>query len=1287
LAETSLALQILTKLNQTSQLNSTRILLFIQSCQHSSGGYTPNPQENFPDLSSTFFSLLGLTALNRIDLVNSTATANYLAQKQHLDPTSPSYYGGFSNLTFSKPNAFTTWQGLQSLSWLSHQEEINVTAATEWILGTLRNDSLFTMKYGSNVEYNIIEATSYQIASLSLLDNIDHINATKTAQQIASLQFDEGGFPGTPSQVNDDVPEILEVYSAIWAVSQIHLLSLLNIDTLNQWVRGVFEENGGAGALSDFQGTTLTTSLVIQGVASAGELGSIIPHWIDQSSTTGWLLTCLQHERASFSPTNSTILQSTIEFSPAQEGTYHMGLYHTASVLASLSNLGNLSLISANQKTVLLNEVVNCQITNPSINGYGGYSILNTSTFLVNPSFFADLETAYLALKILQLFNSTFAIANQSALTEFIMQTYKPSTGLFTDDILRGDFSKLRATRFAIECLQILNSTNLVNSTQTREAILPYLSSSDLLAVIDGIQVLRFLNGTNPTLLNTTSILSQMRQHQQQNGWITRFTNDTNPISNLLTTSECLALMGEMKLLDEWDSPLQLMPMITNFPNNITLGETIHVTAVLKSDLDDIVSNAHIQAQLITNTSLIYNSTTEVYTGSLVIPQNSNLLGPNELFLEADLVGFATGNLSIPVTISGNVNLTILEPPPSLAVAPEGVHIIVNIALEGGIPLGVTNIEITTNPPIPYSIFDLGQGEAQILFDLSGLNGSLNVEIKGIHNYCLSEIWNTTLQVVDDGIILLGNTTVQQIPVQEPVQWNCTASTYLNASLAGEKLIWTLYADSILLYQKNDTIVNPSDIFWMSTFNNTGSYTLFLSIPNKTNRRGATLEISFQVNKRILDFQISHSDYAYANETIFLNGVLQDSGNPLLDIIEIETLLSNGISNYSMRAFTQPGGTWSLEWVIPLDITHGSYQWTFTILNSSIYQFQYPPQTNITIYAQMLVNIDISQASASHGDTVTFTVHVTDLLLNAVDGIVFVELQGNPPGVVGITNTPFDLTIPAGIPWGWVNVDINISSELGGEIQKQLILWVGVSSEIEILEQPEFEISVIESTTFKLKINHPEGGFLRFYTLQFHVAIGGEIIATTSVESRLDGITEVQWTPPAVGLWNLTFEFNGKDQYSPTQLSILVNVTLVESQISLIHYSYTETPTSNQLTLEVQLTTSLGIPIPNASIVVSYNGTFVNGLTNAEGYISIPIDVGSLNGLLHITLEYKGDEKYAQSKGGPYPIPTRVVNHPPLEMTQTLLPASITTIVVSISLVFIRRRKQNQNIPQYHRIL
>ena len=197
----------------------------------------------------------------------------------------------------------------------------------------------------------------------------------------------------------------------------------------------------------------------------------------------------------------------------------------------------------------------------------------------------------------------------------------------------------------------------------------------------------------------------------------------------------------------------------------------------------------------------------------------------------------------------------------------------------------------------------------------------------------------------------------------------------------------------------------------------------------------------------------------------------------------------------------------------------------------------------------------------------------------------------------------------------------------------------------------------------------------------FHISIDGELISTSIIESRLDGVCVIPWDPPAIGVWNLTVEFNGKDQYSPTQLSFLVNISLGESRISLFHYSYIETPTGNQIQLEIEVTTSSGVPIPNASVTVNHNGTLVGGLTNSEGKTSIIVETGTLNGILNITLNFLGDELHASSIGGPYLIPTYVIGLPSLNMSQTLFPATIATGLISVSLVIIRKRRKNKQVP------
>ncbi len=1275
LVETALALDTLAQLNQTALVNATVVVDFIKSCERSNGGFSSDPDNPYPELTCTFFALLALQALKRVDLVNTTATSNYLAQKQHLDPTRPLFFGGFSNLSTSKPNALQTWQSLQALYWLGEINQINVTAATGWILGTQRNDSLFAMKRDSTATYDVIEATGYQLASLDLLQALDLINTTSVVNTLIPLQFPHGGFCGAPSIEEDDVAEVRETYAGIWSVATLNRTYLLDTNQAGRWLCGTFQSDGGAGALSESQGTTLTTFLVIQGIASAGEVGSTCGDWIEVNQAIQWLLSCINEERASFTPTNGTILRSTIEFSPSQGGAYHIGVFHTAAVIQSLNLLGNLSALPAELKASLVNEIINCQIVDNSIMGFGGFSIINRSTNLVNPSLFAHLETTQKALTVLNLFNATNSIINHSALIDFLLSRYNATEGLFCDPRLGDLHPTIYSSKLGVECLFLLNATHRLNVTAARNAALSYLDSSNLREMINAIQVLMYLNSTAPTILDKTQILTQIRAHQTRLGWITPTFGDEHVKECLRTTSECLDLLAQLALITEWDTPLHLNPQVTDSPTTANLGETIFASVRLLTELGDSVSVANVTVHLLNNTELPYNHTTGEFAGFFTIPITCDLLGTIDILVRAESPDFLPGNVTIPLLITGHVNLTIIEPPASLAVAPEGTSMVVYVALVGGSPLDITNLWLSTQPITPYIVNDLGYGKAQVSFDLTGVNGAFFIEIKGTLRYCTNSTWNTTLSVLEDGIIVYGNATTQQVTVKEEFSWSCLIYTFENASLTNEIISCKIRTTFSLIYQRNITFTTPPLFNWSTIYNYTGVFELELTIQNSTQRRGATLKVQIVVEKISLNLYATSPSTAQANETVNFNGTLSHNNSPPEETLEVQLTITNGFTTYTLNTLTSTEGLWVIEWQIPASIEGGDYVCSIDLTNNPLYQAASGFVENISIHGYLVVDIQLSSAIIVPGEVTSIIVYAVDLRLNSVAGIVTVQFHSEQSGWVASTNTPFEIEIPTDLQYGWAYLDVNISTASHGQIQKQISLWVGVKSEIEFSEYPPPTMPIGEPIIFKFKIVDSLGRFLRFYNITFLVEIDDELVLNTVAGSHLDGVCELLWFPPTVGNWNLTFVFSGKNQYSPVSYSTIINITRMQVHLSLVSYSYSTQGSEESITIETRLTTISGDPIPHGNITVCCNGTYYAGITDSFGHMILSIDTRGFAGLLNITLEYLGSETCVPTTAGPYLIPASAISLSPDKISIAIIPASIMTSVISLGLIILRKRK------------
>ncbi|MHA1916822.1 MAG: prenyltransferase/squalene oxidase repeat-containing protein [Candidatus Ranarchaeia archaeon] len=1273
ISETSMSISTLNLMNKTNYVNQSAIIDYVRSCERSDGGFASSSDETIPDLSSTFYAIMILFSLDSLDIINTSKTVNFIKSKQHQDPDIPKKHGGFSDLSQISPTALSNYRALKSLEWLGNLTEINSTSFIEWINGTKRTDGFFSMKHSSSVEFNVIQATNLQLLNLEILNRLDLINTTELADKLLSLQRKDGGFPSTSNISTDLVPEVIDEYSAIQSLNILDSLNQSDINSISRWILGTFQPNGGASALSNLQGISYTTLSVLETFYHSLNT-SQISSYIDTKTLESWLFSCIKNPQGSFTNSDTTILSSTIEFSPTTDGIYHLGIYHTSYALQCLDILGNLSLISTGEKDAIVTEVIQSQIINPETIGYGGFSIINRNTFILNRSMFANINTVSESLTILDLFDELDQIENNSILLDFLLKRYNEESGLFEDNNPSFPKSKLTNTLLAVDSLIKLQSLDLINTTKTQNEVLSYLDSQDLHEILDSILILKKINHTNPITVNTTQIIDKILSSQVSSGLIQSFPNSTY-IDSIIITKKSMRFLNEFNSTSKWDIPLVTIPKLIEIPENSTLGGIIPLSVTVSTDLGGTLTNSTVTAELFDSSILVYNSTSKSYQGSFQIPNNISLLGIQEMRITASSNNMTPSHITSNITITSSIDYTLLNEPDGEVASTIGANLTLVTRLTNGI-LIQPNFNISSTPLTEYTLNNLGNSVYQIYFNLSKLSGNISLSVNVNLEFCQGANWNKSIVIKDDIFVIVEDSFNEEVTILDPSQYIFTITTIRNNTPQNITGNWQLYSKELNILTKDINLSSLTPNVVNVIFNSTGYFILKITLNEQENILGTTQNISIKVVKRILNNDITYHKVGYVTSKIQFTGYIKDKNISSLETYDFLMNITNGVNSYTFSIQTNSSGNWSLDWIIPEDTMSDEYMLLLTQVNGSIFDFNITINYKISIYYPLEVSIETSEKVVSKGENLIIIVRVFDHQDNDISGLIRIDLLDSSEKWIISTNTLTEIMIPYDSSYGLNFLILNITTNVSESLIMYHPIWIGKQSEMVLSTSINNEVRINEINNINLNIRDSNNIYLRTFNITLNIYINGSKQNIGTFFSDWIGDCEIEWSVSIIGEYTLSFEFNGKDQFSPVTKNLTITVTKIPTHFELEEYNFQLIGNEEFLIVRITLLTEHEDLVTNSSIYLHLQNSSIQLVTDYNGEITFSIPIENFTETITIALSYPGDEIRNSSDYGPHSIPL-VNNISNIKTTQNSIILSATSVfgIIGIMIIIEKRKK------------
>ncbi len=213
------AVELYLKLGVVSELDVDAIVDHIRQLQTSSGGFLAYPDdEGTPFLADTFGALRTLSLLNRTDDIDTSAALNYVISCYRGD--------GFSRFPYYYTVDYvSTVRGLLSLTYLGALDRISRSQVTAFISSRFENDT-------GCLEDGGLQNTHWAIWALTLVHGLDEINRTAVAEYVLECQSTwHGAFMNDP----DDDPIYGEDIELAWEA--VHTLQLMGcLDSLDREV-------------------------------------------------------------------------------------------------------------------------------------------------------------------------------------------------------------------------------------------------------------------------------------------------------------------------------------------------------------------------------------------------------------------------------------------------------------------------------------------------------------------------------------------------------------------------------------------------------------------------------------------------------------------------------------------------------------------------------------------------------------------------------------------------------------------------------------------------------------------------------------------------------------------------------------------------------------------------------------------------------------------------------------------------------------------------------------------
>jgi hypothetical protein len=170
-------------LNGSEHLCRENTFLYILSHYNTDGGFKDNPYRHNSNIFNTFYGLISLGMLNRLDVIDKERSANYLLKKLRQD-------GGFSEYNDDPSSLLHTFWSILSLDTIGYSTIVSRKKIRDFILSCHAGNGLFS-NY-SKMKAGYIEYSAYAIILNDLLGLDINLNFDEIISAIKNRQIKFG---------------------------------------------------------------------------------------------------------------------------------------------------------------------------------------------------------------------------------------------------------------------------------------------------------------------------------------------------------------------------------------------------------------------------------------------------------------------------------------------------------------------------------------------------------------------------------------------------------------------------------------------------------------------------------------------------------------------------------------------------------------------------------------------------------------------------------------------------------------------------------------------------------------------------------------------------------------------------------------------------------------------------------------------------------------------------------------------------------------------------------------
>lgn len=234
-------------LDTLEDINTTQVAIWINSTINTEnvndtdnyGGFAENPGMS-PSVSSTYYAVLSLWYLDKLNTINTTLVAEWINRTKNIN-------GGYSDYPGENPTLISTYYAVSCLHILEKDEYIDSQEILDLLI-SLQITNNTSQDYGGfkgniNETTASLDATYAAVNLLNLLDSISETNASAVVQYILTKEANDAfsyqaGLP----------PDLLSTY---WAISALSIVSngsignLIDTDAVVSWILSLQNEDGG----------------------------------------------------------------------------------------------------------------------------------------------------------------------------------------------------------------------------------------------------------------------------------------------------------------------------------------------------------------------------------------------------------------------------------------------------------------------------------------------------------------------------------------------------------------------------------------------------------------------------------------------------------------------------------------------------------------------------------------------------------------------------------------------------------------------------------------------------------------------------------------------------------------------------------------------------------------------------------------------------------------------------------------------------------------------------------